>query len=95
MICSSTTCADHRFAKPFHGAIVALLIAASGCSVVAPDIEKRAQLPASTSVDPNPSGNPSGDPRANPSLGTTASAPPLHQESEQEAQTDTTPIDRP
>jgi hypothetical protein len=94
MICSSTTCADPRLAKPFRGAIVALLIAASGCSAVAPSIEKPAQLPAA-SVDPNPSGNPSEDPRAHPSLGTTSSAPPLHQESEEEVQTDTTPIDRP
>jgi hypothetical protein len=82
MIFSSTACADHQFRKPFCGAIIGLLFAASGCSIVAPNIEKPAQSPAA-SVDPNSS------------LGSTASAPSLHPESEEEVRTDTTPIDRP
>lgn len=81
MIFSSTACADCRLGKPFYGAIIGLLFAASGCSIVAPNIEKPAQLPAA-SVDPNSS------------LGPTAPAPSLRPESEEEVQTNTTPIDR-
>jgi hypothetical protein len=82
MIFSSTACADYRLEKPFYGAIIGLFFAASGCSIVAPNIEEPAQLPAA-SVDPNSS------------LGSTASSLSLHPESEEEVQTNTTPIDRP
>lgn len=82
MIFSSTACADYQLGKPFYGAIIGLLFAASGCSIVAPNIEKPAQLPAA-SIDPNSS------------RGSTASAPSLHSESEEEVRTNTTPIDRP
>jgi hypothetical protein len=80
MIFSSTTCAD--FAKPFYGAIVVLFFAASGCSMVATDIERRAPLP-SASADPNSS------------LGSTESARSLPLESDEEVRADTTPMDRP
>jgi hypothetical protein len=82
MIFSSTAYADCRLGKAFYGAIIGLLFAASGCSIVAPSVEKPARLPAA-SVDPNSS------------LGSTASAPSLHPEGEEEGQTNTTRIDRP
>lgn len=78
----SSACADYRLGKPLYGAMIGLLSAASGCSIVAPNIEKPPQLSAA-SVDPDSS------------LGSTASAPPLHPESAEELQTNTTPIDRP
>lgn len=82
MIFSSTACADHRLRKSFHGAIVGLLLAASGCCIVAPNVDKPPQLPAAR-VDPDSS------------LGSTASAPPLYAESRDDVQTNTTPVDRP
>ena len=82
MIFSSTACADYRLGKSCYGAMIGLILAASGCSIVAPSIEKPANLPVA-SADPNSS------------LGPTASAPPLPPESEEEVQTNTTPVDRP
>jgi hypothetical protein len=82
MIFSSTVCADYQLGKLFYGAIIGLLFAASGCSIVPSNIEKPAQLPAA-SVDPNSS------------LGSTVSAPSLHPETEEEVRTDTTLVDRP
>jgi hypothetical protein len=80
MILSSTACADTRIRKLLYGALIGLLLAPSGCTMVAPNIEKPAQLPAA-SVDPDAS------------LGPTDSPPAPHTESEEALQTDSTPID--
>jgi hypothetical protein len=80
MIWSSTACADTRIRKLLYRAVIGLLLAPSGCTLVAPNIETPAQVPAA-SVDPDSS------------LGSTASPPAPHTESENVLQTDSTPID--